>query len=585
MVAAAALCASSIHAAPGDPIGPRIRVGDVPGACFGCWPALAVDERGGFVVAWEGLDGDGLGVQARAFDPGGQARGDAVGVNVFTSGAQRGPAVATVADGRFLVTWEDRGGQDGVSRSVRGRAFEASGTAVGGEVPISGAAGIEPAIAPGGTDGFVVVWESPGGSGSQILGRRFAETGAPLGEERAIGAATLGTNRFPHVASAEGQGFVVVWNDVRYPGARDFDVVGRRFADLGSPAGGVFPIATATAMELQPRVAMDPTGAFVALWEATDLTDLLGRMKARRYDVAAQPLGDEFSAAVTDVDQVHPAIAVDEEGRFVVAWAERSADGGVQARRFDRDGTPLGPAFRVDHEADTWQSYPSVGIRAGGDFVVVWRSDRAGGVGEDNEYRIFGQWFEGPTPRVPALIPITAHKLVVLDRLAVTGRAKTLFVSKDRHGGITKGSGRSPEGISLRLDLVHGSVRGAFVVPAGADDGASGWFVNDERQARYVNTLAPDGPTQVEAVVVEPGRHLKVIAAGLGDEPFGARALPAAPEDVTIAACIDDFGETACHCSVFSRCRVRQVGGDRGTKLVCRRGRGDPACRARSAGP
>lgn len=90
----------------------------------------------------------------------------------------------------------------------------------------------------------------------------------------------------------------------------------------------------------------------------------------------AQLVGPEFQVNVaTDRDHGYPAIAVDGQGRFVVAWHQAAQNGyyeGITARRYDAGANPLGEEFSVN-AATTWADvYPSVAANADGEFVVVW---------------------------------------------------------------------------------------------------------------------------------------------------------------------------------------------------------------------
>ena len=71
-----------------------------------------MDADGDFVVAWgsEGQDGDYTGVYAQRYDGGGgRAQGPEFRVNTFTTGSQLRPAVAVDDDGDFVVAWESQG--------------------------------------------------------------------------------------------------------------------------------------------------------------------------------------------------------------------------------------------------------------------------------------------------------------------------------------------------------------------------------------------------------------------------------------------------------------------------------------------
>ena len=88
-------------------------------------PAVASDANGNFVIVWMGLEQDGsfLGVFGQRFDAAGAPRASEFRVNSYTTGFQGDPVAAADSDGDFVVVWQSAG-QDGdsfgVSVSARG---------------------------------------------------------------------------------------------------------------------------------------------------------------------------------------------------------------------------------------------------------------------------------------------------------------------------------------------------------------------------------------------------------------------------------------------------------------------------------
>jgi hypothetical protein len=75
-------------------------------------PAITALADGKFVVSWSdfsqvGGDNDNWAVQAQVFNVDGSKSGSQFLVNTSTTGGQVDPAIAALADGRFVVTWED----------------------------------------------------------------------------------------------------------------------------------------------------------------------------------------------------------------------------------------------------------------------------------------------------------------------------------------------------------------------------------------------------------------------------------------------------------------------------------------------
>jgi hypothetical protein len=183
-------------------------------------------------------------------------------------------------------------------------------------------------------------------------------------------------------------------------------------------------------------------------------------------------------------------------------------------------------------------------------------------------------------------VPVVPKKLIVVDKLSAASKAKLVYVSKDQAAGITKGAGTDVAQIDVRFDVAYdgASVAGSFTLPAGASDGTSGWLVNKHTVAKYVNKDAPGGPTQAKVAVVKPGKLLKLVGKGLGDETFDILAAGAPGGSVRTRYCVTNGGDENCHCSEFTGCAYKLIAGDTGAKLVCKTGTGDATCSG-SPGP
>jgi len=117
---------------------------------------------------------------------------------------------------------------------------------------------------------------------------------------------------------------------------------------------------------------------------------------AQRYNAGGTTVGTEFQVNTeTSSSQSNPAIAVDADGDFVVAWQSFLQDGssnGVYAQRYNAGGTAFGTEFQVNTETLSNQGNPAIALDADGDFVVAWNS-----YGQDgDEYGVYAQRFVGP---------------------------------------------------------------------------------------------------------------------------------------------------------------------------------------------
>jgi hypothetical protein len=93
-------------------------------------PVVAMDAGGNFVVAWESYDESAsstnypIGIFAQRFEAGGARIGTEFQVNTYATHYQREPAVATDDEGHFVVAWQSYL-QDGSSYGVFAQRYEA----------------------------------------------------------------------------------------------------------------------------------------------------------------------------------------------------------------------------------------------------------------------------------------------------------------------------------------------------------------------------------------------------------------------------------------------------------------------------
>jgi len=180
-------------------------------------------------------------------------------------------------------------------------------------------------------------------------------------------------------------------------------------------------------------------------------------------------------------------------------------------------------------------------------------------------------------------IGVAPTKLIVLDKPSAS-KQKLVYVAKDQVAGITKGAGTDPDQISVRFDVRYDddAAAGTIELPAGALNGVDGWKVNNAKAAKYVNKVAPSGPTSAKVGVIKPNKLLKLSSKGLGVPPFDIVGAGAPSGSVFTAYCVNNGGERVCHCSELTECAYKPLTGG-GAKLVCRVGVPDPTCQALEA--
>jgi hypothetical protein len=216
----------------------------------------------------------------------------------------------------------------------------------------------------------------------------------PLGSEFRVNAYTPDNQRFPAVGMDGVGGFVVVWPSFSQDGS-DYGVFARRFDSAGGGLGAEFLVnAHTTNFQTYPAVAMDGDGDFVIAWMSNNQEGLGYGIFAQRFNAAGTPQASEFQVNSYTTDaQGSPALAADSDGDLVVVWESFGQDGsgaGVFARRFDSAGAPQASEFQVNSFTAGAQRRAAVGRDSDGDFVVAWQSFDQ----DDFNYGIFARRFD-----------------------------------------------------------------------------------------------------------------------------------------------------------------------------------------------
>jgi hypothetical protein len=330
--------------------------------------------------------------------------------NTYVTGDQTDIHAACAPNGDFLVSWNDRPNtEDGGRTAFVARAFEetslpkANPFIVRGDELVGGPLR-QTAICRGPDNSFFATWVDGDGS---LFGRRYDVNGAAVGTEFPIAS---GAPANPACCGGDA-GFVVAWADDTLA-----DVSARRFSPTADALGEAFVVNTqTTAVQEQPDIACNDGGDFVVVWDSNAGGDAASGQDGsghgifgQAFDADGAPVGTEFRAnSYTTGDQVEPRVSMDATGRFVAVWqSPQLAEGrhGIFGQTFTADAVALGSGFRADGSGANPQSsesaHPDVAMTTGGDFVVVWDNDQDEGHGKG----IFGRLYDfppsGPTTTV-----------------------------------------------------------------------------------------------------------------------------------------------------------------------------------------
>jgi phosphoheptose isomerase len=225
---------------------------------------------------------------------------------------------------------------------------------------------------------FVVAWQSSDGSGYGIYAQRYNAAGVPKGAEFPVNTYTTLRQAAPAVAMDADGNFIVAWQSQLQDGS-NYGVYAQRYNSTGAAAGAEFLVNTyTTSAQFAPAVAMDADGDFIVAWHSYTQDGSSHGVYAQRYNATGDPQGGEFLVnTFTENSQSTPSVAMDANGDFVIAWHSLAQDDGtvgVYAQRFDANGQRQGEEFRVNTFTTNNQGFPSAAMDADGDFVIAWQS-------------------------------------------------------------------------------------------------------------------------------------------------------------------------------------------------------------------
>jgi hypothetical protein len=385
------LTAIGAEAQAAQKVGPEFRVNTTT-ARHQSEPAIASLQDHGFIVTWTHFSSDGgppRRIYAQRYDADGQPAGGEFQASASLHGNQSWSSVAGLAGGGFVITW-----QEGNQSNIYGKVFGSDGTPITNEFRISKPHQqdqFSPSVAGLKEGGFVVAWNSIG-SDRDIYAQRYHSDGSRAGGEFRIGVQTDHAQRDTSVAALADGGFVVVWSSVLT--SSDVRIFGQRYNAVGRPIGHELQPSGAGDIANGPFVAALADGGFVTTWSSKHQGDSEFMTYARRYQANGRPVAKRFLVDKTTLDSRSPAAGLS-NGGFVIAWSylrRAPSDYEVRGKQYLPSGGPDGAKFPVNSYRKSAQNYPAVAALADGGYVVVWQSLNQDGSQEG----IYGQRFAAP---------------------------------------------------------------------------------------------------------------------------------------------------------------------------------------------
>lgn len=243
-----------------------------------------------------------------------------------------------------------------------------------------------PALLPDGTGGVFVAWQDyRDGTNYKIYAQRISAGGDPLWGPNGIPICTSTSDQLvPHLTTDGSGGAIVTWNDTR---ALLSDIYCQRISPTGALLWDVegVPLCTATGPQHDETLIPDGTGgAIVTWWDRRDTPSaVIGDIYAQRVNTEGNPLwatdGVPICAAVGS--QQYPMIVPDGSGGGVITWSDArngSSNRDVYAQRVNADGNRLWTTNGVALcNAANDQTSTAIASDDAGGAIVAWADSRS----------------------------------------------------------------------------------------------------------------------------------------------------------------------------------------------------------------
>jgi hypothetical protein len=331
-------------------------------------PQVALLRDGGAAFVWQGGRYGFQHIYARFLSTSNTWLTGDVLVNSSTNYYQYNAAIATLNNGNVVVVWSSLNQYNSTSmQDVYGQVLSPVGEKIGSEFLINEFVAYNqrtPAITALSTGGFVVAWVSeqqrtiaaaPGqlaflseltNPSVDIYARLYSANAQPLNNEFLVNTdSNVCAN--PSLAGLSQGGFMVGWSqrDKQVP-SNSWDVFARPFSSSGA-GGPVSRINTQTyGDQFAPRLSAAGSDCLM-VWTSLGQDNSMEGVYGQFLHADGSTNGGEFRVNTTWISrQMHPAIASDPNGRFLVTWTSFTGAGSsfdLFAQRYAAVAQPLQP--------------------------------------------------------------------------------------------------------------------------------------------------------------------------------------------------------------------------------------------------
>lgn len=332
-----------------------------------------------------------------------QLVGSELQVNTNNLSQLHHPTAAFDGAGHSLVVWEND------LLGVRGRLYDNAGKPLGGELSLVANASwsVLPGIAPVTfhrdptvvflpSGNFLLAWAEEQGilewqvyfenlqvHSREIVVQLFNLNGKALSSPVTISSGGIGLKSLPRLAVRATGDVVAAWMSTygaTATPAAELGVFTRQLSKTGQPTGAQTRVdAVSGAIGSTPALAVDPDGSYLIAWTSQKGTDTFNTaVYGRVFAASGAPLAAPFALTAGAVGpQGRSTVANDGQGSYLVAWQSYFNDiwhARVDGQIVSKAGGLLGKVQTISTGAGkNWAEVaPSASVAPNGTFVLVW---------------------------------------------------------------------------------------------------------------------------------------------------------------------------------------------------------------------
>jgi hypothetical protein len=302
--------------------------------------AAGIDSAGDIVVAWDGQGpGDTQGIFSQSYiyssllGTGLLANLTAEGVdevNTTIDHEQYTPSIAVDQQGGYVVAWTDRS-----TNKIEARLGTAASGLSGSEFLAGTSGGTPEDHASVGIDSagaFTVAWQEnySGVANWDILARQYNASGvAQEATPIAVNTYTKDAQTSPTLSMGSGGSFIIAWESANEDGDGE-GVFAQAFTSAGAPAGGEFQVNTTTHGD-QEDPAVNITGPKeVIAWDGNGIGDSQGIFQQLYVTDSAANVAPTITTPVAQSVPENGSLTLSSTGANAFAVADSDNDGGVE---------------------------------------------------------------------------------------------------------------------------------------------------------------------------------------------------------------------------------------------------------------